>query len=56
MIAAIVIYVFVMAVPLVPAAEIGLTLLLLFGPQVALLVYPSTVLALMLPYLIGRAV
>ena len=54
--AAIVIYVFVMAVPFVPAAEIGLTLLLLFGPQVALLVYLSTVLALMLPYLIGRAV
>jgi uncharacterized membrane protein YdjX (TVP38/TMEM64 family) len=54
--AAIVVYAVVMAVPFVPAAEIGLTLLLLFGPQVALLVYLSTVLALMLPYLIGRAV
>jgi hypothetical protein len=54
--AAVVVYAIVMAVPFVPAAEIGLTLLLLFGPQVALLVYLSTVLALMLPYLIGRAV
>ena len=53
---AIVAYAIVMAVPFVPAAEIGLTLLFLFGPQVALLVYLSTVLALMLPYLIGRAV
>jgi hypothetical protein len=54
--AAIVAYAAVMAVPFVPAAEIGFALLLLFGPQVALLVYLSTVLALMLPYLIGRAV
>jgi hypothetical protein len=54
--AAIVVYAVVMAVPFVPAAEIGLTLLLLFGPQVALLVYLSTVLALVVPYLIGRAV
>jgi hypothetical protein len=54
--AAIAVYAVVMAVPFVPAAEIGLTLLLLFGPQVALLVYLSTVLALMVPYLIGRAV
>jgi hypothetical protein len=54
--AAVVVYAVVMAVPFVPAAEIGLTLLLLFGPQVALLVYLSTVSALMLPYLIGRAV
>lgn len=54
--AAIVVYAVVMAVPFVPAAEIGLTLLLLFGPQVALLVYLTTVLALMLPYLIGRAI
>jgi hypothetical protein len=54
--AAIAVYAVVMAVPFVPAAEIGLGLLLLFGPQVALLVYLSTVLALMLAYLIGRAV
>jgi hypothetical protein len=54
--ATIVVYAVAMAVPFVPAAEIGLTLLLLFGPQVALLVYLSTILALMLPYLIGRAV
>jgi len=55
-VAAIAVYAVVMAVPFVPAAEIGLGLLLLFGPQVALLVYLSTVLALMLAYLIGRAV
>lgn len=54
--AAIAVYAVVMAVPFVPAAEIGLGLLLLFGPQVALLVYLSTVLALTLAYLIGRAV
>jgi len=54
--AAVVVYAVVMAVPFVPAAEIGLALLLLFGAQVAPLVYLCTVLALMLPYLIGRAV
>jgi len=54
--AVIVVYTVVMAVPFLPAAEIGFTLLLVFGPRVALLVYLCTVLALMLPYLIGRAV
>lgn len=53
---AILTYIFLAALPFVPAAEIGLSLMLLFGPRIAVLVYLGTVLALALAYLIGRAV
>lgn len=53
---AIVIYILVAALPFVPAAEIGLGLMLMFGPETAVLVYMSTVLAFTLAYLVGRAI
>jgi hypothetical protein len=53
---AVVIYVVVAALPFVPAAEIGLGLMLMLGAEIAALVYACTVFALMLPYLVGRAV
>lgn len=52
----VVIYIVVAALPFVPAAEIGLSLMLILGPEIAILVYTSTVLALMLAYLVGRTV
>lgn len=53
---ALAVYAFVTAIPFVPGAEIGLGLLLMLGPEIAVLVYVSTVLALTLAYLVGRAV
>lgn len=52
----VVIYVLVAALPFVPAAEIGLCLMLLLEPTIAVVVYTSTVLALMLAYLVGRII
>lgn len=51
-----IVYMLVMAIPFVPAAEIGLSRMLFVGPEVAVFVYLSTVLALMTGYLVGRAV
>lgn len=47
-------YVVLMTIPFTPAAEIGLSMLLIFGGKIAFLVYVSTVAALALAYLIGR--
>jgi hypothetical protein len=47
-------FVILLAVPFVPGAEIGLTLLTVFGPPIAPLVYGATVGALTLSYLVGR--
>lgn len=44
------------ALPFVPGAEIGFALLLLFGHQIAPLVYVSMVVALLLAYVAGRLV
>lgn len=52
----VVIYILVAALPFVPAAEIGLGLMLMLGPEIAVLVYASTVFALMMAYLVGRTV
>lgn len=49
-----VIYIVLMTIPFMPAAEIGLSLLLIFGAKIAFLVYVSTVIALTLAYFIGR--
>ena len=49
-----VIYVVLMATPFMPAVEIGFSMLMIFGPKIAFLVYVSTVVALTLAYLIGR--
>lgn len=50
------VYILVSALPFVPGAEIGLSLMLMLGPKIAGLVYLSTVLALTLAYLVGRAI
>jgi uncharacterized membrane protein YdjX (TVP38/TMEM64 family) len=50
------VYVLLMMLPFVPGAEIGLGLLVMFGPKIAPLVYAGTVLALMLAFLLGRLV
>lgn len=47
-------FVILLAIPFVPGAEIGLTMLTVFGAAIAPLVYGATVLALVLAFLIGR--
>ncbi len=49
-------YVALLAVPFVPAAEIGMAMLTAFGATIAPLVYVATVLALCLSYTLGRIV
>ena len=51
---AMVIYIVLMTIPFMPAVEIGLSLLLIFGAKIAFLVYVSTLIALTLAYFIGR--
>jgi hypothetical protein len=46
-------YVFLLALPFVPGAEIGIALLTSFGASIAPLVYAATVVAMMLSYVIG---
>lgn len=53
-VAALLVYVVLMAMPFMPAAEIGLGLLVVFGGKIAFLVYGSTVAALALGYGLGR--
>lgn len=47
-------YVVLMAIPFTPGAEIGLSMLMIFGAKICFLVYVSTVLAVTLAYLAGR--
>jgi len=54
MIAGIVLYAALMAIPFVPGMEISLALLVAFGPKVAIAIYAATVAALAFSYLIGR--
>ncbi len=49
-------YVVIAAIPFVPAAEIGLAMLLLFGAKAAPVVYAGMVVALVLSYCVGRLV
>lgn len=49
-----VLYIVLMAIPFVPGAEIGLTLLAILGGAIAPLVYLATAASLMIAYLIGR--
>jgi hypothetical protein len=53
-VAAVVLYVALMALPFMPAVEIGLILLAMFGARIAPVVYGATVLALLLSFLVGR--
>lgn len=48
------VYIVFMAVPFMPAVEIGLAMLMVFGSKISFLVYVSTVVALTLAYLVGR--
>jgi hypothetical protein len=49
-----IIYVVASAIPFVPGAEIGFGLLLAFGANLAVLVYVSMIVALLIAYLAGR--
>ena len=53
-ITATVIYIILMAVPFMPAVEIGFGMLMIFGGKIAFLVYVSTVVALTIAYGLGR--
>ena len=50
------IYTLVLAIPFVPGAEIGITLMAIFGASAAPLVYLATVVGLMLAYAIGALI
>lgn len=54
--AILVVYVLLLAVPFVPGAELGFFLLLVFGAQIAPIVYLATVLALTLSFSIGALI
>lgn len=54
--AAMVVYIVLMALPFVPGVEIGLALMMMFGASIVPLVYLATVIALVLGFLIGRLV
>lgn len=49
-------YVLLMMLPFVPGVEIGLGMMMMFGPNIAPLVYGATVVALVLSFLAGRLV
>jgi hypothetical protein len=49
-------YIVLLAVPFMPAIEIGLGMILVFGPRLSVLIYLSTITALVLAYLGGRLV
>jgi len=52
--AALLVYIVLMALPFCPGIEVGLALLALGGRDMALLVYLATVVALVLPFVVGR--
>lgn len=49
-------YALLLAVPFVPGAEIGVGLLVMLGPPIALLVYLCTVIGLSLSFVLGRLI
>lgn len=49
-------YALLLSVPFVPGAEIGVGLLVMLGPPIALLVYLCTVIGLSLSFVIGRLI
>ncbi|MHA1537019.1 MAG: hypothetical protein ACTSUD_05650 [Alphaproteobacteria bacterium] len=54
MVAGVVFYAALLAIPFIPGIEISLALLAVFGPRVAVAIYAATVAALATSYLIGR--
>ncbi len=51
---AVALYVVLLALPFVPGIEIGIGLMMMLGPEIALVVYAATVAALCLSYGVGR--
>lgn len=51
-----IVYLICMMLPFVPGMEIGLALMIVFGPPIVLLVYGATVIALSLSFLVGRVI
>jgi hypothetical protein len=49
-------YAIMLAVPFVPGAEIGVALMAMLGPQIALLVYLCTLAGLSLSFILGRLI
>ena len=49
-------YIFLMALPFVPGAEIGFGVMMLLGPKIVPLVYLSTITSLFLSFLIGKLI
>lgn len=52
--AAVGLYILLLALPFMPGIEIGLGLMIMLGPEICFLVYLSTVIALLLSFGIGR--
>lgn len=51
-----IIFAFLLAIPFVPGAEIGLTLIGMFGPKIVFLVYVCTLAGLLTSFIVGRLV
>jgi hypothetical protein len=51
-----IIFVFLLAIPFVPGAEIGLTLIGMFGPKIVFLVYVCTLAGLLTSFIVGRLI
>jgi len=51
-----VLHTMLLAIPFVPGAEIGLAMIAMLGPPIAILVYVCTVLGLSLSFLVGRLI
>jgi hypothetical protein len=51
-----IIYAFLLAIPFVPGAEIGLTLIGMFGPKIVFLVYACTIAGLLTSFIVGRLI
>jgi hypothetical protein len=52
----ILLYICLMAIPFLPGVEIGLTLMIVLGPKGVLIVYGCTLVALIVAFVIGRAI
>jgi hypothetical protein len=50
------IYMALMAIPFMPAVEVGLSMIAFFGAKICFLIYVCTVLALIPPYIVGRLI
>ena len=51
-----IIYTFLLAIPFVPGAEIGLKLIGMFGPKIVFLVYVCTLAGLLTSFIVGRLI